>query len=99
MVVKITQVSNACKRLREQWLVHGKCLTKLMIIIDIIILKIIQISRLYLTRIFNAFGNTMLFFKLSCRGFPGDQWLGIQASTAGGRGSTPGWGTKILHIV
>ena len=54
MVVKITQVSNACKRLREQWLVHGKCLTKLMIIIDIIILKIIQISRLYLTRIFNA---------------------------------------------
>ena len=71
MVVKITQVSNACKRLREQWLVHGKCLTKLMIIIDIIILKIIQINRLYLTRIFNAFGNTMLFFKLSCKGFPG----------------------------
>ena len=27
------------------------------------------------------------------------QWLGIHASTAGGKGSTPGWGTKILHIV
>ena len=28
MVVKITQVSKACKRLREQWLVHRKCLIK-----------------------------------------------------------------------
>ena len=27
------------------------------------------------------------------------QWLGIHTSTAGGRGLTPGWGTKILHIV
>ena len=25
------------------------------------------------------------------------QWLGLHASTAGGTGSIPGWGTKILH--
>ena len=25
------------------------------------------------------------------------QWLGLCASTAGGTGSLPGWGTKILH--
>ena len=25
------------------------------------------------------------------------QWLGLHASTVGGIGSTPGWGTKILH--
>ena len=25
------------------------------------------------------------------------QWLGLCASTAGGTGSIPGWGTKILH--
>ena len=27
------------------------------------------------------------------------QWLGLHASTAGGVGSIPGWGTKILHAV
>ena len=27
----------------------------------------------------------------------GVQWLGLQASTAGGPGSIPGQGTKILH--
>ena len=27
------------------------------------------------------------------------QWLGFHASTAGGMGSIPGWGTKILHAV
>ena len=25
------------------------------------------------------------------------QWLGLCASTAGGTGSIPGWGSKILH--
>ena len=25
------------------------------------------------------------------------QWLGLRASTAGGKDSIPGWGTKILH--
>ena len=25
------------------------------------------------------------------------QWLGIHASTAGGKDSVPGWGTNILH--
>ena len=25
------------------------------------------------------------------------QWLGLLASTAGGMGSIPGWGTKVLH--
>ena len=25
------------------------------------------------------------------------QWLGLCTSTAGGTGSIPGWGTKILH--
>ena len=30
--------------------------------------------------------------------FPGVQWLGLQASTAGGMGSIPGWGTKTLHV-
>ena len=25
------------------------------------------------------------------------QWLRLQASTAGGTGSIPGWGNKILH--
>ena len=25
------------------------------------------------------------------------QWLGLCASTAGGRGSIPGWGTRISH--
>ena len=32
----------------------------------------------------------------SCKVF---QWLGLQASTAGGPGSIPTWGTKILHVV
>ena len=27
------------------------------------------------------------------------QWLRLRASTAGGMGSIPGWGTKILHAV
>ena len=27
------------------------------------------------------------------------QWLGPCTSTAGGMGSIPGWGTKILHVV
>ena len=27
------------------------------------------------------------------------QWLGLRASTAGGTGSIPGRGTKILHAV
>ena len=27
------------------------------------------------------------------------QWLRLHASTAGGAGSIPGWGTKILHAV
>ena len=27
------------------------------------------------------------------------QWLGLRASTAGGRGLIPGQGTKILHAV
>ena len=27
------------------------------------------------------------------------QWLGLCASTAGGAGSIPGWGTKIPHAV
>ena len=27
------------------------------------------------------------------------QWLRLQASTAGGMGSIPGWGTKILHAM
>ena len=26
------------------------------------------------------------------------QWLRLHASTAGGTGSTPGWGTKILNV-
>ena len=26
------------------------------------------------------------------------RWLGLQTSTAGGVGSTPGQGTKILHV-
>ena len=25
------------------------------------------------------------------------EWLGLRACTAGGMGSTPGWGTKIPH--
>ena len=35
----------------------------------------------------------------SCRkeDFPGSQWLRLQASTAGGAGVIPGWGTKITH--
>ena len=31
--------------------------------------------------------------------FPGNQWLRLCASIAGGVGSIPGWGTKILHGV
>ena len=31
--------------------------------------------------------------------FPVVQWLRLHASTAGGVGSTPGQGTKILHTV
>ena len=27
------------------------------------------------------------------------QWLGLHASTAGGQGSIPGWGTKIPHAL
>ena len=27
------------------------------------------------------------------------QWLGLHASTAGGIGSVPGWGTKIPHAL
>ena len=27
------------------------------------------------------------------------QWLRLRASTAGGKGSIPGWGTKIPHAV
>ena len=27
------------------------------------------------------------------------QWLGLRASTAGGAGSIPGWGTKIPHAI
>ena len=27
----------------------------------------------------------------------GVQWLGLHASTAGGTGSIPGWGTKVPH--
>ena len=27
------------------------------------------------------------------------QWLRLRASTAGGTGSVPGWGTKISHAV
>ena len=27
------------------------------------------------------------------------QWLGLRASTAGGTGSIPGWGTNILQAV
>ena len=30
---------------------------------------------------------------------PAVQWLGLLASTAGGVGSIPGWGTKIWHAV
>ena len=26
------------------------------------------------------------------------QWLGLSASTEGGTGSIPGWGTKISHV-
>ena len=35
------------------------------------------------------------------RGFPGDksQWIRLHASTAGGEGSIPGQGTKILHAM
>ena len=29
----------------------------------------------------------------------GVQWLGLHASTAGGAGLIPGWGTKILHAM
>ena len=27
------------------------------------------------------------------------QWLSLRVSTAGGRGSIPGWGTKIAHAL
>ena len=30
------------------------------------------------------------------RDFPGGQWLGLPSSSAGGTGSIPGWGNKIL---
>ena len=30
-------------------------------------------------------------------GLPEVQWLRLQAPNAGGLGSIPGWGTKILH--
>ena len=37
----------------------------------------------------------------SIKGGPGTslvvQWLGLRVSTAGGLGSIPGWGTKILQ--
>ena len=36
---------------------------------------------------FKSFGNTL-----------GVQWLGLRASTAGGTGSIPGVGTRILHV-
>ena len=31
--------------------------------------------------------------------FPGGRWLRLHVSTAGGLGSFPGWGTKILYAM
>ena len=34
---------------------------------------------------------------LPCWDFPDSQWLRLRASTVGGMGSIPGWGTKTPH--
>ena len=31
--------------------------------------------------------------------FPGTQWLRFHASSTGGSGLIPGWGTKIPHVI
>ena len=41
-----------------------------------------------------AWSFTALTFRKKLEGLPW-QWLGLCASTAGGTGSIPGWGTKI----
>ena len=39
------------------------------------------------------------FCKCAYRDFPGSPVVKLSASTAGGRGSIPRWGTKIPHAV
>ena len=48
---------------------------------------VIQIRSRFVKRLVGVWGRTSL----------AAQWLGLQASTAGGRGSIPGLGTKIPH--
>ena len=42
-------------------------------------------------------GNLMAFKVVKPGTSPAVQWLRLCTSTAGGTGSIPGWGTKILH--